>query len=189
MNLRNLGYAIALVIVALQSAGFVGGAETAKLPGVATLSKTKVTVGEIAAALNAHIWKFDLSLPADAERVSVAIEQQDKGQKGESLAKIDAVVSGDIKRELFVAIEPVEGTISSAKKVRITLSGLGINSTNVADNPLKGLAIGGSQDPETAADGRLALLGGFRGSNVSSPISANADKVIWLKIVPKSKSR
>jgi hypothetical protein len=60
------------------------------------------------------------------------------------------------------------------------IDGLGAYAASTVDNPVGGMAIGLPEKPEKPDALTYVLLGGFRGHNVSSPITGNADRLILL---------
>ena len=141
-----------------------------------------LSADELASVLGVHVWKLDVSLPADAKAVHVALHQQAKGKPREGFGSgIETPLAADAKRQLLIAIVPIGGTLNEAEKVRVTLIGFGMVSGRTQDNPLRNMGIGKPQSPEAAGYGTFHLIGGYAGNTVSSPI-AGADHVVSLRI-------
>ena len=141
-----------------------------------------LTASELARLLDAHVWKFEVDLPAGAKHVTVGLEIKEKGHESRGFVTgVSGPIRQDIKREVLIAIIPIGGTLNEAEKVRVIVNGFGIYAAGTDDNPLRKLGIGRPQSPEDNQDGSFNLIGGYKGSPISTPVSL-ADKVISLKV-------
>jgi len=146
---------------------------------------TPLTAVELAQMLGVEVWKIGVAVPAEATHVEVTLSLKEKGLKARGFGTgISGPIEKDTKRELTIAIIPLNGTLNDAEKVRVVISGFGVHAAGTDDNPFKKLGIGRTETPEDNKDGSFNLIGGFEGSTVSSPISS-ADKVLSLKIRTK----
>jgi len=151
------------------------GIVTTFLPGA------PVTGDELAALLGVYVWKFELTLPDGTYRVGVSVlKQGHSGSPDQIGSGLIVPVNHDTPTHLTVAIVPINGTISDCSKVRVVIDGLGAYAASTIDNPVGGMAIGLPEKPEKPNPLTYVLLGGFRGHNVTSPVTGNADRLILL---------
>lgn len=154
-------------------------------PPPVAIHSASISAEDLAALLGAYVWKFDVSLPPDARQVNLNLQTANKGQAPSQFgSSISCPMEESSGREVLVAIVPIDGTISDAAQVRVTILAFGAVASSTADNPLKNLGIGKPQSPENSGNGVFNLIGGYSGSAIQSPVST-ADVVVSLKIEAK----
>jgi hypothetical protein len=162
--------------------------EAAAKPTVRVQTASELTTEELAAILGAHVWKFDVRLPDTAHEVHVALRCQTKGQAAQQLgAGLDTLAPRATQGRVMVALVPIGGTITDANQVRVTIDGFGSIASAIADNPLRGMAVGKSQSLEANDDGTVTLIGGYLGGRVTTPTST-AHTVVFLVVEPRLKN-
>lgn len=175
-----------MVGLLIQAAPSLRADDEPKQEQVALRPGGDLTAEELATVLGAHVWKFDVSLPEGANEVSVSLHQRAKGMESLPFGTgMSAPLTAETKRQLLIAIVPLGGSLTEAEKVRVTIAGFGMVTSRTADNPLRGLGIGGpAGSAEPMSDGAFNLLGGYEGGTISMPLS-NASRIIALQIESK----
>ena len=172
---------IPLVVLPLAS---LQAAEESRGGGVTLRPTGDLTAQESTMLLGAHVWKLSVNgIQTDDRAVSYRFHLQRKGGERESFGVgLDTPPKARNSHRLLVAIIPVDGDISDAEKVRLTIVGLdGSMASRVESNPLRGLAIISSPVPEAVGNGVFNLIGGYEGNSASAPVS-KADRIISLQI-------
>jgi hypothetical protein len=139
-----------------------------------------LTGDQLAAILGVYVWKFELTLPDGNYRVGISVLKQGKHGNPQPIGGLITPVTTSSPNDIFVALVPVDGTISDASRVRVVIDGLGQFSATTIDNPVDGMAIGLPQKPEKPDDLTYVLLGGYKGHTVLSPVTGNADRMILV---------
>ena len=154
-------------------------------PAATVTAGPALTADELATVLGALVWKLDVAFPQGATDANVGLSLRDNaiGSEQGFGTGVDSALRADTPRQLLVAVVPTGGGdgLHNAESVRVTIVGIGVTASTTTWNPFKGMAIGKPQTPEDLGGGRFALVGGYTGNNVSSPIS-RADRVLVLKI-------
>jgi len=174
------------IIILFMAASFYGMQSETK-SDVSVNQGSDLQASELASLMGLYVWKLDVDLPDDAKEVNVRLEVQKKGEskKNRLGSSIIGFVTPDVEREILIAIIPLEGDLINTDKVRVVIDAFGMKSSSIANNPLKYMGIGDKKNPQKASDGTFALIGGYNGDTISSPISETADALISLKIEPK----
>jgi hypothetical protein len=174
------------VLILIMTGVFYGMQRQSNLE-VSVYQGSDLNAKELASLLGVYVWKVDVGLPDDAKRVNLHLEVKEKGKSGikQFGPGNSAILSPKTTREILIAIIPLEGEISNSEKVRVIINAFGNVSSGIADNPLNKLGIGSDSIPQKASDGTFALIGGYKGDTISSPISETADVLISLKITPQ----
>jgi hypothetical protein len=135
---------------------------------------------ELAAILGVYVWKFELTLPDGNYRVGISVLKQGKHGTPDPIGGLIVPSTGTNANDIYIALVPIDGTISDASRVRVVIDGLGQFSASTIDNPVQGMAIGLPQKPEKPDDLTYVLLGGYRGHTILSPVAGNADRMILV---------
>jgi len=148
----------------------------------ATLSAT-----ELADLFGAYVEKFSVVAPDDATHLEASLSLRHKGQDHKQFGPgISQPVDLDRNRkgELLIALIPVNGTLTDAETVKVTVSLFGLSSMAVKENPFRGQNI--AKSIEHTDDGAVNLIGGYAGQTGPPPL-ALADTVLSLKVVVSKK--
>ena len=153
------------------------------------ISPAALSADDLATLLDAHVWKFDLTLPTNTKDVSIRLELSTKGRGSTQFGTgLETPVRGDVPSQVIVGIIPLGGSKAEVEKVRVVLLTQGGLATGVEDNPLRKMSIGRpatGSTPTGERDGSYVLIGGYEGGSVKFPVAERADKFISLHILPK----
>jgi hypothetical protein len=148
-----------------------------------------LTTDEVAALMGGFIWKMEVTLPQGTKTISVGAERGGIGNKCNALTGTIGTSVADATKKpiILVAVFPLNGSITSAAKLRIsllirTVEGAGTGDAGTAgevDNPLRNAAgFFTSTPPKEVARGEFDLIEGqecgvpIGGKNASTPLAA-----------------
>jgi hypothetical protein len=177
------GFIVISILILIVTGSFYGSQQQSK-PEVSIYPASELTARELAGLLGVHVWKMNVLLPENIEKVNLHLEVKEKGKTSvKSFGPgITPLIRPGSPREVLIAIIPLNEDISNTDKVRVIINAFGAIASGLADNPLKNMGIGGPTFPQKTSDGTFALIGGYKGNTIATPISETADVLISLKI-------
>lgn len=186
LRLSKCGFVIISILILIITGSFYTAQQQSK-SNVSIYQAGELKADELARLLGVYVWKFNVLLPDDTERVNLRLVVREKGKSeiksfgpGNS-----ALIRPENGREVLIAIIPQNGDIYNAEKVRVTINAFGSIASGIADNPLKNMGIGGPSFPQKTSERTFALIGGYTGNTIATPISETADVLISLRIEPE----
>jgi hypothetical protein len=166
-------------------------------PEITVKPSSSITSEEVAALLGGYLWNVELNVPKGATEVSVELEGAGKGQKAHTLCGGTAEKGADVggTRDLLVAVVPVNGGITDATMLRVSIVMFSKTSDGTrlstfggeAINPFKRLTFTQTHvTPQRVERGIFELIEASGGSRATFPSPvADVDQAILLKIEAK----
>lgn len=181
-----------LIVTGLISAAGVFFARAANPPaatGLVIETSSDVSANELARILDISVWKCSFTIPADMKDAEISCEMIPKGGKPQPLSGGSGLInSAGGKFDFLLSIQPLDGLLFEAEKVRVKTFVGGGSSTHDKDNPLKGLT--GSTKPKNPTlntFGSDTFVSYYKGPTISS--DEEADVAFAIRITPLKRGK